>query len=55
MSLFAFPCIYLNLGAEMIFVLEQRLEAQGATEQKTQKGKSELIWIEFAAIISSSS
>lgn len=34
----AFPILYLNLGGEMMYIIEQRLQAQEITTDKTAKG-----------------
>lgn len=40
MSLYTLPCLYLNLGGEMLIILEQRLEAQAVPGEKQQKGQT---------------
>jgi hypothetical protein len=37
MSLYAMPIVMANLGAEMIYILEQRLKAQQIPEEKGNK------------------
>jgi len=38
--LLAFPILYINLGGEMIYILEQRLQAQGVESEKSSRGGS---------------
>jgi hypothetical protein len=38
MSLFAMPFLVFNLGGEMIYILEQRLQAQNISQEKSRKG-----------------
>lgn len=38
MSLYTLPFLYLNLGGEMVYILQQRLKAQKINEQKQKKG-----------------
>lgn len=33
-----FPILYLNLGGELMYIIEQRLQAQEITADKTAKG-----------------
>lgn len=40
MSHFATPFIVVNLGCEMLYVIEQRLKAQEISPDKSEKGKS---------------
>jgi hypothetical protein len=35
----AFPILYLNLGGELMYIIEQRLQAQNIPEEKTVRGK----------------
>lgn len=39
MSLHTLPCLYLNLGVEMLYILDQRLEDQGISADRERKGK----------------
>ncbi|KAI8439288.1 hypothetical protein MSG28_013121 [Choristoneura fumiferana] len=39
MSHFATPCIVVNLGCEMIYVIEQRLKAQNIPAEKSERGQ----------------
>lgn len=34
----AFPILYLNLGGELIYIIEQRLQAQKISSEKSAKG-----------------
>ena len=34
----AFPILYLNLGGELLYIIEQRLQAQEISEEKSVKG-----------------
>lgn len=36
------PIIFLNLSGEMIYVIQQRLEAQNISEDKSRKGNLKL-------------
>jgi hypothetical protein len=38
MSLKSFPIIFINMGGEMVYILEQRLTAQEVNDQKSVKG-----------------
>jgi hypothetical protein len=38
MSLKSFPIIFINMGGEMVYILEQRLSAQEIVDQKATKG-----------------
>lgn len=40
MSMYTTPIFYLNMGGEMLYVLQQRLKAQGIDFQKTTQGQS---------------
>ena len=44
MSLHAMPFLIYNLGGEMIYILEQRLDAQKIEIDKAKKGKSQRSW-----------
>lgn len=35
----AFPVLYLNLGGELMYIIEQRLQAQNIDPDKSSKGK----------------
>lgn len=35
----AFPILYLNLGGELVYIIEQRLQAQNVAADKAKKGK----------------
>lgn len=35
----AFPLLYLNLGGELLYIIEQRLQAQDVSTEKSVKGK----------------
>ncbi len=37
--LVAMPFIIINMGAEMMYILEQRLQAQSIAAEKSQKGE----------------
>ena len=37
MSLLTLPLIFINLGGEMLYILDQRLSAQQLPEEKTQR------------------
>lgn len=39
MSLKTLPVLFLNLGGEMMYILDQRLRAQSIPEEKAKKGK----------------
>lgn len=39
MSLKTLPLLVMNLGGEMLYVLDQRLQAPNIPEDKSQKGK----------------
>ena len=39
MSKHTMPILIVNLGGEMIYILEQRLEAQQVSQEKSRKGK----------------
>lgn len=45
MSLHCNPIIYLNMGGEMLYVLQQRLKAQKINTRKTTIGKKNLFLI----------
>lgn len=34
----AFPILYLNLGGELMYIIEQRLQAQAISPEKSVKG-----------------
>jgi hypothetical protein len=34
----SFPIIFINMGGEMVYILEQRLTAQEVVDQKATKG-----------------
>lgn len=36
----AFPILYLNLSGEMMYIIEQRLEAQNVVRDKSIKGNN---------------
>lgn len=38
MSLKSFPIIFINMGGEMVYILDQRLSAQNIDNQKAVKG-----------------
>lgn len=38
MSLKTLPILFLNLGGEMMYILDQRLRAQNIAEEKAKKG-----------------
>lgn len=38
MSLKALPLLFLNMGGEMLYILDQRLKAQNIAKDKTVKG-----------------
>ena len=40
MSLKSFPIIFINMGGEMVYILDQRLSAQEIVDQKAVKGRS---------------
>lgn len=40
MSHFSTPFIVINLGCEMIYVIEQRLKMQNISMDKSEKGKN---------------
>ena len=37
--LHAFPLLYLNLGGELLYIIEQRLQAQNIVTEKSEKGE----------------
>ena len=39
MSTKTLPILFLNLGGEMLYILDQRLRAQSIPQEKAQKGK----------------
>ena len=39
MSLKAWPLLFLNVGGEMMYILDQRLTAQNIPKQKAVKGE----------------
>ena len=39
MSLRTLPILFLNLGGEMLYILDQRLRAQSIPDEKARKGK----------------
>ena len=39
MSLKSFPIIFINMGGEMVYILDQRLSAQGIVDQKSARGR----------------
>lgn len=41
MSLKSFPIIFINMGGEMVYILDQRLSAQNIDGQKAVKGTEE--------------
>ena len=40
MSLKTLPLLFINLGGEMMYILDQRLRAQNIPQEKAQKGLS---------------
>ena len=48
-SLMAMPFIVLNMGAEMTYVLNQRLQAQSINETKSQKVLIDVVQAMFAS------
>ncbi|KAM9385397.1 protein OSCP1a [Pholidichthys leucotaenia] len=42
MSVRTLPLVFINLGAEMLYILDQRLQAQNTSEDKSEKG----VWSE---------
>lgn len=47
-SLSAMPFLVMNLGAEMIFILEQRLQAQNVTKEKSTRVMQDVLTAMFA-------
>ncbi|XP_073961334.1 organic solute carrier partner 1 [Choristoneura fumiferana] len=45
MSHFATPCIVVNLGCEMIYVIEQRLKAQNIPAEKSERVLTEVVTV----------
>jgi hypothetical protein len=43
MSLLGMPWVVLNLGCEMVYILEQRLKAQGIQQDKTAKVLQDIV------------
>ena len=43
MSLLTLPLIFINLGGEMLYILEQRLSAQNIPEQKAEQVLKDII------------
>lgn len=41
--LHAFPLLYLNLGGELLYIIEQRLQAQNIVTEKSEKGEMKLL------------
>lgn len=41
MSTRTLPILFLNLGGEMLYILDQRLRAQSIPYEKAKKGKNE--------------
>ena len=39
MSLRTLPILFLNLGGEMLYILDQRLRAQSIPDEKARKGR----------------
>lgn len=39
MSLKTLPLLFINLGGEMLYILDQRLKAQNIPAEKSKKGK----------------
>lgn len=39
----AFPLLYLNLGGELLYIIEQRLQAQDISAEKSAKGRRKKI------------
>ncbi len=39
MSLKTLPILFLNLGGEMMYILDQRLRAQNIPKEKSRKGE----------------
>lgn len=45
MALLGMPVLLLNMGGEMVYILEQRLQAQSINAEKSKRGKSlYIIW-----------
>lgn len=47
MSLQALPILILNLGGEMMYILDQRLHAQNVLKDKTSKGDERNFFLLF--------
>lgn len=47
MSLFAMPIVMANLGAEMVYILEQRLKAQQIPDEKGNKVLNDVVLTMF--------
>jgi hypothetical protein len=43
MSCKTLPLLFINLGGEMIYILDQRLRAQNIADEKAKKGKKKLV------------
>lgn len=57
MSLKTLPMLFLNLGGEMMYILDQRLRAQNIPKEKSKKGEFLFSWfwkifvlLDFAAL-----
>lgn len=49
----AFPLLYLNLGGELLYIIEQRLQAQDISAEKSVKGrrkKNTFIYFAFVSM-----
>lgn len=44
MSTRTLPLLFINLGGEMLYILDQRLRAQNIPADKAKKGRWQLIW-----------
>lgn len=42
MSLKTLPLLFINLGGEMVYILDQRLRAQNIPDEKAKKGKQNI-------------
>ena len=42
MSSKTLPLLFINLGGEMLYILDQRLKAQNIPPEKSQKGKTKI-------------
>jgi hypothetical protein len=47
MSLKTLPLLFINLGGEMMYILDQRLRAQNIPQEKAKKGACVWIFIDF--------